>query len=105
MTERTENVLILLAVLVLAPVLALLASSCTPKQGEQAIGILTGLEQGCVTVQRVRDPEGRVADVCVTTADVREAIEALLKARASVERLTGRAGPASSSSTTPGGQP
>lgn len=96
MRHLTSYQKILIASLALAPFAAAVQGACTPRQEQQAIGILRVIDQGCVTIQQIRLPSGEVQDACVRLDDVREAVEALLVARAALERAAKARGVASS---------
>lgn len=73
---------------------AALSVRCTHQQQQAAVGVLRAADSGCVVVQQVHDPEGRVSDVCVAVEEVRAAVEAILRAQAALKA-------ASSASSTP----
>lgn len=92
-----KNVISFVSLLILIALVAL-GAYCTPAQQQHALGVIRAADSGCVLVQQIHDPDGKTADVCVAVEDVRAAVEAILKARASLAALTASASASATSS-------
>lgn len=99
---HNKNVISFVALLILVALVAL-AVHCTPKQQQQAIAVLRAGESGCVEIQKIHNANGQTETVCVAVEDVRAAVEAILKARASLAALTASASATSSAAAAPSG--